>query len=131
VRAVVLRLQSYALLLHGLASLQCHACYLCHAIQCSGMLNTCPCSGSSWEVCDAAQNVGYKLRIPQRKPWASIEDDVKSAVALAQSDGMLKGVPADSVDVGNKWISDIRQGLRLLQGVVSAAFTQYLHNVRD
>ena len=66
------------------------------------------------------QNVGYKLRIPQRKPWASIEDDVKSAVALAQSDSIMKGVPADSIDVGKKWVSDIRQGLRLLQGVVSA-----------
>ena len=67
------------------------------------------------------QNVGYKLRIPQRKPWSSIEDDVNSAVALAKSDGILKGVPADSVDVGEKWIKDIREGLRLLQGVVSDA----------
>ncbi len=66
-----------------------------------------------------AQNVGYKLRIPQRKPWASIEDDVNSAVALAQnSDRLLKGVPAYSEDVGRQWIADIREGLRLLQGVV-------------
>ena len=66
-----------------------------------------------------AQNVGYKLRIPQRKPWASIEDDVSSAVALAQNtDRLLKGVPADSEAVGRQWIADIREGLRLLQGVV-------------
>ena len=78
----------------------------------------------------AVQNVGYKLRIPQRKPWASIEDDVNGAVALAQSDSILNGVPAGSEDVGRKWIADIRQGLRLLQGVVSLSCPVHSRQVR-
>ena len=44
---------------------------------------------------------------------------MNGAVALAQStDRLLKGVPADSEDVGRQWIADIKEGLRLLQGVV-------------
>jgi hypothetical protein len=80
------------------------------------------------ELIGGAQNVGYKLRIPQRKPWASIEDDVNSAVALAQStDRLLKGVPSDSEDVGRQWIADIKEGLRLLQGVVRTCCGTRIH----
>ena len=62
-----------------------------------------------------------KLRIPQRKPWPSISEDVSSAYELAQQTvRLLGGVPPGAEEPARKYIADVAEGLRRLQGVVAA-----------
>lgn len=66
------------------------------------------------------QGIQFKLRIPQRKPWGSITDDVNTALALAkQTDRLLLGVPPGLEEEGRHYSADIAEGLRRLQGQVA------------
>lgn len=66
------------------------------------------------------EGIQFKLRIPQRKPWGSITDDVNTALALAkQTDRLLLGVPPGLEEEGRHYSADIAEGLRRLQGQVA------------
>lgn len=46
------------------------------------------------------QSIQFKLRIPQRKPWAAMADETDSALALAQqTERLMVGVPPGSEEV--------------------------------
>jgi cyclophilin family peptidyl-prolyl cis-trans isomerase len=56
--------------------------------------------------------IQYKLRIPQRKPWAAMSDDLAGAVEIASSDQrMLRGVLPPDMDTAVAIVADVRNDL--------------------
>jgi hypothetical protein len=68
---------------------------------------------------DSLESIAFKLRIPQRKPWSAMADDLGAATTRAgNEDAMLTGVlPPDREDA-TALVADIKTGLgRLLAAV--------------
>lgn len=63
-------------------------------------------------VQEKLEAVGFKLRIPQRKPWGSMSDDVAAAAELAGDEArMLKGVLPPDEEQARQLVADIQQQL--------------------
>lgn len=64
------------------------------------------------EVQEKLEAVGFKLRIPQRKPWGSMGDDVAAAAELAGDEArMLRGVLPGDEEQARQLVADIQQQL--------------------
>ncbi|GMH41914.1 hypothetical protein BSKO_09833 [Bryopsis sp. KO-2023] len=67
------------------------------------------------------EDIQFSLRIPQRKPWATIQKNVKSAEELvADVPRMLIGVPKDKVGDAELLVADIAKGLFRVESAVGA-----------
>lgn len=63
-------------------------------------------------VQEKLEAVGFKLRIPQRKPWGSMGDDVAAAAELAGDESrMLRGVLPGDEEEARQLLADIQQQL--------------------
>ncbi|KAL4457505.1 hypothetical protein ABPG75_012370 [Micractinium tetrahymenae] len=72
-------------------------------------------------VQDKLEAVGFKLRIPQRKPWGSMGDDVAAAAELAGDERrMLAGVLPGDEEQARQLVADIQQQLERLSRAVDA-----------
>lgn len=65
---------------------------------------------------DKLENIQYLLRIPQRKPWGSMADNVRVTLGLAQSKSrMMESVPKDSTDDVLALVAELNTRLERVQ----------------
>ena len=65
------------------------------------------------------ESIQFKLRIPQRKPWSAMSQDVEEARKLAENeDMMLMAVPKEKEDQGRILINEIERDLARLKNAV-------------
>ncbi|KAL3148618.1 hypothetical protein ABBQ38_014044 [Trebouxia sp. C0009 RCD-2024] len=65
------------------------------------------------------EDVAFKLRIPQRKPWQGMSDNVAASLALAQQqDKMLAEVPEDKRREASQYLKAVQDGLKKVQGAI-------------
>jgi cyclophilin family peptidyl-prolyl cis-trans isomerase len=58
------------------------------------------------------ESIQYKLRIPQRKPWGAMSEDLAGAVDLASSDErMLRGILPPDMDTAVAIVAEMRSDL--------------------
>lgn len=58
----------------------------------------------------------YKLRIPQRKPWQQMAENVTASVVLAQqSEKMLAGTPNGKQQDAQRYLQAVQEGLKKVQ----------------
>lgn len=73
------------------------------------------------EVQTKLEDVAFKLRIPQRKPWQAMADDVGAAAAvMALPDKVMYGVPKGSEQTAQALNASISSGLRGVLGAIDA-----------
>jgi len=67
------------------------------------------------------EDVAFQLRIPQRKPWQAMADNVAAAAAVVgQRDRALFGVPAEQQPAAERLAADIAGGLRSVSAAIDA-----------
>ncbi len=67
------------------------------------------------------EDVAFQLRIPQRKPWQAMADNVAAAAAVVgQRDRALFGVPAEQQPAAARLVADIAGGLRSVGAAIDA-----------
>lgn len=65
------------------------------------------------------EDISFKLRIPQRKPWQGMADNVQASLVLAQQpDKMMYGVPEDRKQEAGKYLHAVQDGLKKVQGAI-------------
>lgn len=65
------------------------------------------------------EDVAFKLRIPQRKPWQGMADNVAASLVLAQQqDKMLAEVPEDKRKEASQYLKAVQDGLKKVQGAI-------------
>ncbi len=65
--------------------------------------------------------MAFQLRIPQRKPWQAMADNVAAAAAVVgQRDRALFGVPAEQQPAAARLVADIAGGLRSVSAAIDA-----------
>lgn len=70
-------------------------------------------------VQDSLEDIQFKLRIPQRKPWGGMARNVTASLkTVADEQGMLLSTPAGSQQEGKELIADLTQQLERLQFAV-------------
>lgn len=73
------------------------------------------------QIQSSMEDIQFSLRIPQRKPWATIQEKVKSAEEIvAKPSKMLAGVPEDKIPEAELLVADISKGLYRLDAAVGA-----------
>ena len=66
-------------------------------------------------------HVAFKLRIPQRKPWQAMADDVGAAAAvMATPERVMYGVPKGKEGTAQQLNASISSGLRGVLGAIDA-----------
>ncbi|KAL6772295.1 CYN37 [Auxenochlorella protothecoides x Auxenochlorella symbiontica] len=70
---------------------------------------------------EGLESVAFKLRIPQRKPWASMAEDVAAGAGLAADEGRaLAGTPSPALSQARRALGEVRAGLATLAAAVDA-----------
>lgn len=70
---------------------------------------------------DKLEDAAFKLRIPQRKPWAAMSDDLKEAQGLANDEErMLMGVLPKDKGVADEVLTNVQQTLSRLAYAMEA-----------
>ncbi|CAL5227650.1 g10656 [Coccomyxa viridis] len=73
------------------------------------------------EVQQKLEDVAFKLRIPQRKPWPAMVDDVRGATSIVtQPDRVMYGVPTGKEEEAQALTKNISSGLRGVMGAIDA-----------
>eukprot|EP00798_Chlamydomonas_sp_ICE-L_P006267 gene6267-2895_t len=73
------------------------------------------------------EDITYLLRIPQRKPWGSMANDVKKALAIAANEeAVLAGVPADKLDEARALSKELYSRLKKLELAVASQQSDYI-----
>ena len=73
------------------------------------------------EVQTKLEDVAFKLRIPQRKPWQAMADDVGAAAGvMARPEKVMYGVPKGSEETAQALNASISSGLRGVLGAIDA-----------
>lgn len=58
------------------------------------------------------EGIQFSLRIPQRKPWGTMQKNIQSALGItADVPQLVKGVPNDKTDEALDLVSLINKGL--------------------
>ncbi|KAL1202506.1 Peptidyl-prolyl cis-trans isomerase CYP37 [Cardamine amara subsp. amara] len=68
------------------------------------------------------EDISYLLRIPQRKPYGTMESNVKKAlkVAMDDKDSILASIPADLKDKGSEMYASLVDGKGGLQALITS-----------
>ncbi|KAH8953098.1 hypothetical protein BDL97_08G005500 [Sphagnum fallax] len=71
---------------------------------------------------ESLEDIFYLLRIPQRKPYGSMENDVKKAIKLATDDkaAILAALPPDQIEKGTELFNKLISGKGGLESVLEA-----------
>ncbi|CAM6034477.1 unnamed protein product [Sphagnum compactum] len=71
---------------------------------------------------ESLEDIFYLLRIPQRKPYGSMENDVKKAIKLATDDkaAILAALPPDQIERGTDLFNKLVSGKGGLESVLEA-----------
>ncbi len=78
-------------------------------------------NGDVREVQTKLEDVAFKLRIPQRKPWQAMADDVGAAAAvMATPERVMYGVPKGKEGTAQQLNASISSGLRGVLGAIDA-----------
>ncbi|XP_024015620.1 peptidyl-prolyl cis-trans isomerase CYP37, chloroplastic isoform X2 [Eutrema salsugineum] len=72
------------------------------------------------------EDISYLLRIPQRKPYGTMESNVKKAlkVAIDDKDSILASIPADLKDKGSELYTSLVDGKGGLQALIKSIKNQ-------
>lgn len=79
-----------------------------------------PANAKMKSIQDSLEDISYLLRIPQRKPFGTMESDVKKAIKIAteEKEAILSSIPKDSQEEGlllyNSLVNDKQGGLMKL-----------------
>ncbi|CAH2053627.1 unnamed protein product, partial [Thlaspi arvense] len=92
-------------------------------------IQACHCAEllDSWFDCVASlEDISYLLRIPQRKPYGTMESNVKKAlkVAMDGKDSILASIPADLKDKGSELYTSLIDGKGGLQALLKSIKNQ-------
>lgn len=92
------------------------------------------------DVQNRMEDVSFKLRIPQRKPWQGMAENVQASLVLAQQpDKMMYGVPEERKQEAQRYLKAVQDGLKKVQGAIdlkdsdrtSIRTTDVLRNVAE
>ncbi|CAA7058094.1 unnamed protein product [Microthlaspi erraticum] len=72
------------------------------------------------------EDISYLLRIPQRKPYGTMESNVKKAlkVAVEEKDSILASIPADLKDKGSQLYASLIEGKGGLEALIKSIKNQ-------
>lgn len=74
------------------------------------------------QIQESLEDIFYLLRIPQRKPYGTMESDVKKALKLAEDDkdAILAALPADQKEKGTQLYNDLMTAKGGFPGLLDA-----------
>ncbi|KAM0898615.1 hypothetical protein ACQ4PT_021786 [Festuca glaucescens] len=80
-----------------------------------------PANPSMKTIQESLEDISYLLRIPQRKPYGSMEGDVKKAmkIALDNKEAMLGSMPAELKEKGSELYTSLLEGKGGLQSLLN------------
>ncbi|WOK91913.1 peptidyl-prolyl cis-trans isomerase CYP37, chloroplastic isoform X1 [Canna indica] len=81
-----------------------------------------PANSNMKAIQDSLEDISYLLRIPQRKPYGTMESDVKKALKIAteEKDKILSSVPAELKEKGSMLYTSLLDGKGGLQNLIES-----------
>ncbi|KAL5547988.1 hypothetical protein UlMin_003219 [Ulmus minor] len=81
-----------------------------------------PANANMKTIQDSLEDISYLLRIPQRKPFGTMEGNVKKALKIAkeEKDSILASIPADLKEKGSALHASLTDGKGGLQALLNA-----------
>ncbi|KAJ0965944.1 hypothetical protein J5N97_027082 [Dioscorea zingiberensis] len=81
-----------------------------------------PANSNMKAIQDSLEDISYLLRIPQRKPYGTMEGDVKKALKIAneEKESILGSIPMESKEKGSMLYASLLDGKRGLQNLIES-----------
>lgn len=79
-----------------------------------------PANASMKAIQESLEDISYLLRIPQRKPYGTMEGDVKKAIKIAteEKESILSNIPKESREKGSMLYASLLDGKGGLQNLI-------------
>ncbi|XP_024018635.1 peptidyl-prolyl cis-trans isomerase CYP37, chloroplastic isoform X3 [Morus notabilis] len=81
-----------------------------------------PANTNMKSIQDSLEDISYLLRIPQRKPYGTMEGNVKKAlkIAIDEKDSILASIPADLKEKGSTLYASLIDGKEGLKALIAS-----------